>query len=103
MAMLNQHFQLELSDFNWTDDDFERPAQAEVIIYELHIGDFASDGENHGTFNDVTESIQQGYFNDLGINAIELICPLTNSKEDIRGVIQHSQWLLRVHMDPQMI
>ena len=61
------------SNFNWTDSDFIRPNQDEAIIYELHIGDFASDGVTHGTFNDVTLAIESGYFDDLGINVIELL------------------------------
>lgn len=59
--------------YEWGDEAFIRPEQNEVVIYELHIGDFMSDGENHGTFNDVTEKIESDYFNDLGINAIQLM------------------------------
>ena len=59
--------------YEWENETFVRPEQNEVVIYELHIGDFMSDGENHGTFNDVTAKIESGYFNDLGINAIELM------------------------------
>ncbi len=60
-------------EFEWTDSNYMRPSQEDVIVYELHVGDFASDGENHGTFQDVIEKIESGYFNDLGINAIELM------------------------------
>ena len=59
--------------YEWEDETFVRLEQNEVVIYEMHIGDFMSDGENHGTFNDVTAKIESGYFNDLGINAIELM------------------------------
>jgi len=66
-------FEVGATPHNWGDGDFERPEQNEVVIYELHIGDFMSDGENHGTFNDVTAKIQFGYFTDLGVSAIELM------------------------------
>ncbi len=66
-------FQVGAPPFVWNDADFERPPQNEVIVYELHIGDFMSDGETHGTYLDVVDKIEEGYFNDLGINAIELM------------------------------
>ena len=59
--------------YQWSDSDFVRPPANELIVYEMHIGDFISDGINHGIFTDVTEKITSGYFNDLGINAIELM------------------------------
>ena len=66
-------FSVGQADYTWTDDGFTRPAQNEAVIYELHIGDFVSDGESHGTFNDVTEAIEAGYFDNLGVNVIELM------------------------------
>ena len=66
-------FTVGQTDYSWTDEDFTRPAQNEAVIYELHIGDFAADSESHGTFNDVTTAIQEGYFDNLGVNAIELM------------------------------
>jgi len=59
--------------YAWNDADFTRPPQSEVIVYELHVGDFASDGEIHGTFQDVIDKLEEGYFTDLGINTIELL------------------------------
>lgn len=66
-------FSIGAPEFIWNDSNFSRPPQEDVIVYELHVGDFTSDGETHGTFSDVTEKIQEGYFNDLGINSIELM------------------------------
>ena len=66
-------FSVGNDEFVWTDENFVRPEQKDVIIYEMHIGDFNGDPLNTGIFQDVTEKIQEGYFNDLGINTIELM------------------------------
>ncbi len=60
-------------EFEWTDQAFVRPEQKDVIIYEMHIGDFKGDPINTGTFQEVTQKINEGYFNNLGINTIELM------------------------------
>ncbi len=60
-------------DFVWNDQDFIRPEQEEVIAYELHLGDFKGDSEEFGTYQDVIAKLNEGYFNDLGITAIELM------------------------------
>ena len=59
--------------FQWSDSDFLRPSMNDLIIYEMHVGDFGADQNSIGTFNDVVEKIESGYFADLGINAIELM------------------------------
>ncbi len=66
-------FSVGADPYVWNDDGFVRPTQSEVIVYELHVGDFASDGDIHGTFQDVINKLEEGYFNDLGINTIELL------------------------------
>ena len=66
-------FSVGAPEFEWTDQNYNRPEQKDVIIYEMHIGDFNGDPVNTGTFQDVTGKIQEGYFNDLGINTIELM------------------------------
>ena len=53
--------------FAWTNDDFERPGDGELVIYELLIRDFT---EAH-TYQSLIDSL--GYFQRLGINAIELM------------------------------
>ena len=35
-------------DFNWTDQDFERPAKSSLVIYELLVRDF-TDERNYQT------------------------------------------------------
>jgi len=61
------------SEYEWGDLDFNRPSINELIIYEMHVGDFGAETEDYGTFEDVTDKILSGYFENLGINAIELM------------------------------
>ena len=61
------------SDYQWADSDYNRPSVNELIIYEMHIGDFGADDDSYGTFQDLTDKIESGYFEILGINAIELM------------------------------
>jgi 1,4-alpha-glucan branching enzyme len=58
----------------WQNDDKALPSDQELIIYELHVGDF-SGGEDdpyaRGKYQHVTEKLD--YLCELGINAIELM------------------------------
>ena len=73
-AHAKSQFAVGAMPFQWTDDDFERPAVDNLIIYELHISDFASrDDGSIGTYQDVHDRINEGYFDSLGINAVELM------------------------------
>ncbi|GBE95597.1 alpha-amylase family glycosyl hydrolase [Nostoc cycadae] len=58
----------------WHHDDKSLPADHELVIYELHVGDF-SGGEDdpyaRGKYKHVIEKLD--YLSDLGINAIELL------------------------------
>ena len=53
--------------YNWQVDDFEKPNEEDLIIYEVLIRDFDSDR----TFQDLIDRIE--YFKGLNINAIELM------------------------------
>jgi 1,4-alpha-glucan branching enzyme len=53
--------------FVWRHDAWQRPAFNELIIYELHVGDFTP----QGTFQGVIEKLD--YLRDLGVNALELM------------------------------
>lgn len=53
--------------YQWNDSDFQAPPFNELVIYELHVGDFSPEG----TFKGVTAKLD--YLQDLGINAIELM------------------------------
>jgi 1,4-alpha-glucan branching enzyme len=53
--------------YSWGDSGWDRPPFSELVIYELHIGDFCAPY----TFGSVIEKLP--YLRDLGINAIELL------------------------------
>jgi len=53
--------------FDWTDDGFIRPAQSDLIVYELLIRDFLADH----SFASLTDTLD--YLQRLGVNAIELM------------------------------
>jgi 1,4-alpha-glucan branching enzyme len=53
--------------YAWRHDSWQRPAFNELIIYELHVGDFTP----QGTFQGVIEKLS--YLRDLGVNALELM------------------------------
>ena len=53
--------------FDWTDQDFERPAKSSLVIYELLVRDF-TDERNYQTILDTLD-----YLDRLGINAIEFM------------------------------
>lgn len=65
------------TDYQWRHDDHPLPTNEQLIIYELHVGDFSGgrgdrgDKRIKGKFSDVTEKLN--YLSDLGINAIELM------------------------------
>lgn len=53
--------------YEWGDSGWERPPFNDLVIYELHVGDFSAPY----TYAAVTEKLP--YLRDLGINAIELL------------------------------
>jgi 1,4-alpha-glucan branching enzyme len=59
-----------LDEYEWKYDGCFLPPDEELVIYEIHVGDF-SGGENdpnaRGTFTNVTKKIE--YLKDLGVNA----------------------------------
>jgi maltooligosyltrehalose trehalohydrolase len=58
---------VDTATFDWTDADFETPAVADLVIYELHIGTFTADG----TFDAAIPYLRG--LAELGITAIELM------------------------------
>lgn len=54
-------------EYEWQTQDYERPEQEKLVTYELLIRDFL---EQHD-FETLTDTL--GYFEDLGVNAIELM------------------------------
>ena len=66
-------FEVGADVFPWTDDDFIIPPQDSVIVYEMHIGDFAGLSNEIGTYTEVMGKLEEGYFDTLGITAVELM------------------------------
>ena len=60
-------FQTGLQDYNWQVDNFEKPNEEDLVIYEVLIRDFDSER----TFQNLIDRID--YFKQLNINAIELM------------------------------
>jgi maltooligosyltrehalose trehalohydrolase len=58
---------IEGESFFWNDENWQRPSLADLIIYELHLGTFTSEG----TFVSAIDRLKQ--VRDLGVNAIELM------------------------------
>ncbi|MDX1992588.1 MAG: alpha-amylase family glycosyl hydrolase [bacterium] len=61
--------------YEWQHDDKPLPSNDELIIYEMHVGDFrggpGDTDDKQGTFQRVIEKLN--YLVDLGVNAIELM------------------------------
>ena len=58
---------LDTDAFAWTDAGWSPPALGDMVIYELHVGTFSSEG----TFDGVIGHLDQ--LAELGVNAIELL------------------------------
>ena len=62
--------------FEWQHDDVALPQDDELVIYELHVGEFGFEGDpaaggQQGNFDKLTEKLD--YLRDLGVNALELM------------------------------
>ncbi len=66
-------FEIGAVPFTWTDYNFVRPVQEDVIVYELHVGDFRGIEGEIGTYQDIIQKLNEGYFTELGVTAIELL------------------------------
>ncbi|KPP95355.1 MAG: extracellular 1,4-alpha-glucan branching enzyme [Bacteroidetes bacterium HLUCCA01] len=64
-------FEIGREPFNWQSNDYQRPPQDELIIYELLLRDFVEES----TFEVLKDTLD--YLDRLGINAIELM-PVSN-------------------------
>ena len=64
--------------FKWTDGGWRTPDPRQLILYEMSVHGF-TDGDpdiasqNHGRFAGITERIEEGYFEQLGVTAISLM------------------------------
>jgi 1,4-alpha-glucan branching enzyme len=69
-----RHGKVSVDEYQWKHDDKPLPPNNQLIIYELHVGDFSggeADPYERGKFRHVTEKLD--YLVDLGINCIELL------------------------------
>ena len=66
-------------DFVWSSEDYVRPSLDTLIIYELHVDDFAAQGSGNGKFDHVIDKLD--HLKSTGINAIELM-PVTEFPGD---------------------
>jgi 1,4-alpha-glucan branching enzyme len=65
--------------YQWQHADWQRPALEDLVIYELHVGDFSP----AGTFQGVLEQLD--YLRDLGVNAVEFMPLGECAPNDYRG------------------
>ena len=66
-------FYINTPGFSWSDGGFTPPEKEKFIIYETHVGDFSGEDNFEGDYSDMLTKIQSGYFNDLGVNAVEFL------------------------------
>ncbi len=63
---------IDHNEYAWTADEFEMPANNELVIYEMHIGTYNDAPEGGpGTFASAIERLD--HLVDLGINAVEVM------------------------------
>ena len=60
-------FQTGQTPYPWKVTNFKRPAQDNLVVYELHIRDFDKDGSYKNAIDRIS------YFKNLGVNCIELM------------------------------
>lgn len=71
-----------VDEYVWKSDGVHLPVNSQLVIYELHVGDFSGgeeDGYIRGKYTDVIAKLN--YLADLGVNAIELM-PLKSNPGD---------------------
>ncbi len=71
-----------VDEYVWKSDGVHLSVNSQLVIYELHVGDFSGgeeDGYTRGKYTDVIAKLN--YLADLGVNAIELM-PLKSNPGD---------------------
>ncbi len=71
-----------VDEYEWRHNDVELPENDDLIIYEMHVGDFSGgekDAATRGKYTDVIDKLD--YLKELGITAIELM-PVKESPGD---------------------
>jgi glycosidase len=60
-------FQIEQEEYEWNDQDYERPDKTNLVVYELLVRDF-TEGHSYQLLTDTLDYLER-----LGVNAIELM------------------------------
>ncbi len=60
--------------FDWGGDAYQTPSWDDLVIYELHVGTFARDGDLGGTFDTARRRLP--YLRELGVSAVQVMPPL---------------------------
>lgn len=71
-----------VDEYVWQSDNVPLPTNDQLVIYEMHVGDFSGgeeDGYTRGKYTDVIAKLN--YLAELGVNAIELM-PLKSNPGD---------------------
>lgn len=59
------------ASFDWQGDQFQCPDLNNLVIYEMHVGSFAPNGDGVGTLEEVQRNLD--HISKLGVNCIELM------------------------------
>ena len=59
------------NSYDWGDDNFETPFLNEIVIYEMHVGSFMTEGDGPGNLEIVREHLD--HLSRLGVNVLELM------------------------------
>jgi 1,4-alpha-glucan branching enzyme len=75
---INNSVVVDPASFEWSDRDWNTPQVDQLILYELSVygfteGDRDIREENRGKFKGITERIEGGYFDRLGVSALSLM------------------------------
>jgi 1,4-alpha-glucan branching enzyme len=73
---VNNSVIVDPSRYSWTDHHFRTPDRADLILYELSVYGFTEDDpgiKEPGRFAGITQRIREGYFEELGVNALSLM------------------------------
>jgi 1,4-alpha-glucan branching enzyme len=68
--LISKNIFVVLDEYEWKYDDCPLPPDEELVIYEIHVGDFSGgidDPNARGTFTNVLKKID--YLKQLGVNA----------------------------------
>jgi 1,4-alpha-glucan branching enzyme len=75
---INNSVIVDPASFEWSDQDWDTPEVDQLILYELSVygfteGDRDIRQENQGKFKGITERIEGGYFDRLGVSTLSLM------------------------------